>query len=95
VSEDRSLVRPGDSAARSTSGTNTDGELRHDRTATFGGGEGSPSDAAINVWCYATDRQTVTFWAGTGRDFRDGVGAASWELSCWLAAATQRDVDAR
>jgi hypothetical protein len=74
---------------------NTDGELLQNCHATLTEAETSASGDTIQIWCYLTDRQTVTFCAGAGRDYREGVGAASWELNCWRADTPKRDTDAR
>lgn len=43
----------------------------------------------LRVWLYITDRRSVTFAAGIGHGFREGVGAESWDVTCWRAAVQQ------
>ncbi len=66
------------------------GRLRYDfyyymahRGHGFGGG-------TLHVWCYLADNRTATFCAGVGHGYRDGGGAASWELTCWRAAVAAK-----
>jgi hypothetical protein len=46
---------------------------------------GGMSATNLRVWCYLTDMRTLTFATGTGYGYRDGVGADSWQLTCWRA----------
>jgi hypothetical protein len=39
----------------------------------------------LNVWCYLTDRVTLTYCAGVGHGYREPFGPVSWELTCWRA----------
>jgi hypothetical protein len=41
------------------------------------------SGASLQVWCYLTDRRTLTFCAGVGRGYREPHPPASWALTCW------------
>jgi hypothetical protein len=47
------------------------------------------SVARLQAWCFLTDLRTVTFAAGTGEGFRDGVGVGAWQLTCWRASRRQ------
>lgn len=43
--------------------------------------------AQLMVWCYLTDRRTLTFCAGIGTGYRDPHPPTSWSLTCWQATA--------
>lgn len=65
-------------------------ELRFDCYAYLTGITRSLSGATIHTWYYLTDHRTLTFCAGVGHDYHDGVGAANWELTCWRVNAAPR-----
>lgn len=44
----------------------------------------------LNVWCYLSDRATVTYCAGVGHGYRQSIGATAWELTCWRAEIAAR-----
>lgn len=42
--------------------------------------------ATLRIWFYLADDRSVTFTVGIGQGFRAGIGADSWDLTCWRAA---------
>ncbi|MFG1922982.1 hypothetical protein [Cryptosporangium sp. NPDC048952] len=45
--------------------------------------------AILRIWYYITDQRSLTFATGLGHGFRDGVGADSWDVTCWRATVRQ------